>query len=123
MKTKNKKNKNKKNEQKNPGLDNLIWGSSNIMETYRDADTRAMVERSVSTRLHHAFKTQTLQKKKKKKRSEIYLRGKSVRSWCDGSSDRSFMVDPLVFSRSNQCPTTGVTKAVECAIMSVEWCI
>ena len=22
------------------------------------------------------------------------LRGKSVRSWCDGSSDRSFMVDP-----------------------------
>ena len=21
--------------------------------------------------------------------------GKSVRSWCDGSSDRSFMVDPL----------------------------
>ena len=25
------------------------------------------------------------------------LRGKSVRSWCDGSSDRSFMVDPLVY--------------------------
>ena len=24
-------------------------------------------------------------------RSEMYLRGKSVRSWCDGSSDRSFM--------------------------------
>ena len=24
-------------------------------------------------------------------------RGKSVRSWCDGSSDRSFMVDPLSY--------------------------
>ena len=23
--------------------------------------------------------------------SEMYLRGKSVRSWCDGSLDRSFM--------------------------------
>ena len=28
-------------------------------------------------------------------RSEILLRGKSVRSWCDGLSDRLFMVDPL----------------------------
>ena len=27
-------------------------------------------------------------------RSEMLLRGKSVRSWCDGSSDRSFMVEP-----------------------------
>ena len=27
----------------------------------------------------------------------MYLRGKSVRSWCDGSSDRSFMVDPLSY--------------------------
>ena len=27
--------------------------------------------------------------------SEMELCGKSVRSWCDGSSDRSFMVDPL----------------------------
>ena len=26
--------------------------------------------------------------------SEMLLRGKSVRSWCDGSSDRSFMEDP-----------------------------
>ena len=25
------------------------------------------------------------------------LRGKSVRSWCDGSSDRSFKVDPLSY--------------------------
>ena len=31
--------------------------------------------------------------------SKMYLRGKSVslRSWCDGSSDRSFMVDPLSY--------------------------
>ena len=28
-------------------------------------------------------------------RSEMQLCGKSVRSWCDGSSDRSFRVDPL----------------------------
>ena len=28
-------------------------------------------------------------------RSEMQLYGRSVRSWCDGSSDRSFMVDPL----------------------------
>ena len=25
--------------------------------------------------------------------SEMYLRGKSVRSWCDGSLDRSLMVE------------------------------
>ena len=29
--------------------------------------------------------------------SEMLLRGKSVRSWCDGSSDRSFIVDPLSY--------------------------
>ena len=28
------------------------------------------------------------------------LRGKSVRSWCDGSSDRSFIVDPLSYFSS-----------------------
>ena len=27
----------------------------------------------------------------------MQLCGKSVRSWCDGSSDRSFMVDPLSY--------------------------
>ena len=27
----------------------------------------------------------------------MYLRGKSVRSWCDGSSDRSFMANPLSY--------------------------
>ena len=30
-------------------------------------------------------------------RSEMYLRGKSVCSWCDRLSDRSFMVDPLSY--------------------------
>ena len=45
----------------------------------------------------------------KVKRSEMYLRGKSVRSWCDGSSDRSFM----------ECSTTGLTKAVVCASLYV----
>ena len=36
------------------------------------------------------------------------LRGKSDRSWCDGSSDRSI-----------QCSMTGVTKAVVCVILSM----
>ena len=27
----------------------------------------------------------------------MYLSGKSVRSWCSGSSDRSFMVDRLSY--------------------------
>ena len=27
----------------------------------------------------------------------MWLRGKSIRSWRDGSSDRSFMVDPLSY--------------------------
>ena len=38
--------------------------------------------------------------------------GKIVRLLCDGSSDRSFMVDPLNSK-------TGVTKAVVCVIPSV----
>ena len=28
-----------------------------------------------------------------------------------------------LFSHSSQCSTTGVTKAVVCAILSVGWCI
>ena len=57
-------------------------------------------------------------------RSEMWLRGKSVRSWCDGSSDRFFMGwTHWAISRSSQCSTTGVTKAVVCAILSVGWCI
>ena len=48
----------------------------------------------------------------------------SVRSWCDGSSDRSFMGRThWAISHSSQCSTTGVTKAVVCAILSVGWCI
>ena len=52
-------------------------------------------------------------------RSEMKLRGKSVRSWCDGSSGRSFMGwTHWAISRSSQCSTTGVSKAVVCAILS-----
>ena len=51
-----------------------------------------------------------------KKGSEMYLCGKSVRSWCDGSSNRSFMGwIHWANSRSSQCSTTGVTKAMVCA--------
>ena len=39
----------------------------------------------------------------------------------DGSSDRSLMVDSLTISCTSQCSTTGVTKAVVCAMMSVGW--
>ena len=30
---------------------------------------------------------------------------------------------PIAISRSSQCSTTGVTKAVVCVILSVGWCI
>ena len=48
----------------------------------------------------------------------------NVRSWCGGSSDRSFMGwTHWAISRSSQCSTTGVTKAVVCVILYVGWCI
>ena len=53
-----------------------------------------------------------------KLRSEVRLmalHGNSIHSWCDGSSDRSFMVDPLnyfFFQPVFSVPTTGVSKAV-----------
>ena len=31
--------------------------------------------------------------------------------------------DNKAISHSSQCSTTGVTKAVVCAVLSVEWCI
>ena len=31
--------------------------------------------------------------------------------------------EPIELSRSSQCSTTGVTKAVICAILYVGWCI
>ena len=56
--------------------------------------------------------------------SKMYLRGKSIRSLSDGSSVRSFMGwTHWAISRSSQCSTTGVTKAVVCVILSVGWCI
>ena len=34
-----------------------------------------------------------------------------------------FVTPAVDISRSSQCSTTGVTKAVLCAILSVGWCI
>ena len=56
--------------------------------------------------------------------NEMYLCGKSVRSWCDRSSDWSFMGwTHWAISRSSQCSTTVVTKAVVSIILSVGECI
>ena len=41
------------------------------------------------------------------------------RSWCEVSSDRSFMVNPLSYFPF----TKGLTKAMVCDILSVGWCI
>ena len=46
------------------------------------------------------------------------LCGKNIRSWGDGSSDRSFMVDPLGYFSFQPVP-----KAVVGVIMSVGWWI
>ena len=43
-----------------------------------------------------------------------------VRVFAHGASDRSFMGwTQSAISRSSQCSTTGVTKAVVCVILSV----
>ena len=42
-------------------------------------------------------------------------------SW--GGPIELFLFFSSIFSRSSQCSTTGVTKAVVCAILSVGWCI
>ena len=49
-----------------------------------------------------------------------------VRAFAHGEMSRR--IDPSwwthgAISRSSQCSTTGVTKAVVCAILSVGWCI
>ena len=50
---------------------------------------------------------------------ECILSSSSHRSWCDGSSGRSFMGwTHWAISHSSQCSTTGITKAVVCAILS-----
>ena len=46
----------------------------------------------------------------------VPLLNHSVRSWCDGLSDRSFMVDPLSYLSFQ----TGVTKAVVCGIRHIK---
>ena len=40
----------------------------------------------------------------------MLLCGKSVRSWCDGSSDRSFMVDPLGYFSFQPVPHDWCNK-------------
>ena len=49
-----------------------------------------------------------------------------VRAFAHGAMGRR--IDPSwwtheAISRSSQCSTTGVTKAMACAILSVGWCI
>ena len=48
--------------------------------------------------------------------TEIKLCGKSICSWCDGSSDQSFIE---LFLVPASVPQTGVTKAVVCVILSM----
>ena len=45
--------------------------------------------------------------------SKMLLCGKTVHSWCEGSSGQSFMVDPLSYFSM-----PGVTKAEICVIQS-----
>ena len=69
-------------------------------------------------------KRKKLKKKHNKPKSKFFSSYRNPRSWCDGSSDRSFMGwTHWAISRSSQCSTTGVTKAVVCVILSVGWCI
>ena len=50
---------------------------------------------------------------------EMWLRGKSVHSRCDGSSDRSFMVDPLSYFSFQPVFHDWCNKAVVFVILSV----
>ena len=54
---------------------------------------------------------------------EMQLHGKNVCSWCYGSSDQSFMVDPLSYFLFQPVFMTGVIEAVVCGIPSMEWWI
>ena len=47
----------------------------------------------------------------------------NVAPWCDGSSDRSFMVDPSSYFSFQPVFHDCLTKAVVCDILSVRWCI
>ena len=46
-----------------------------------------------------------------------------VEHFAHGSLDQSLMVDQLSYFLFSQCSTTGVTKAVVYAVLSVGWCI
>ena len=41
-------------------------------------------------------------------------------SWCNGSSDRFLMMDPLSYYSFQPVSMTGKTKAMICSILSVE---
>ena len=49
----------------------------------------------------------------------MQLRGKRVRLLCDGSSDRSFMADPLSYFSFQLVLYDWLTKAMVCVILSV----
>ena len=67
-----------------PSVHPLISPSICLVHPIRPSISHPSIHPSFLAFIHH-------------RESEIQLRGKSVRSWCDGSLDRSFMVDPLSY--------------------------
>ena len=51
--------------------------------------------------------------------SEMQLRGKNVHSWCDGSSDQSFMVDPSSYFLFQPVLHDWCNKG--CVVLSCLW--
>ena len=50
----------------------------------------------------------------------MYLRGKSVRSWSNGLSDRSFMVDPLGYFSFQPVPHNWCNSYPDCGMMHIK---
>ena len=59
--------------------------------------TKYIWELSNGINISTSITVQTYLPQDQKSGREIQLCGKSICSWCDGSSDRSFMVDPLSY--------------------------
>ena len=115
--------------------------------TYRITHTTAFatqvvehwLEREIDQWVHHMKDRSDEPSHHLKWGSEIYLTDKSVRSCCDGLSDRAFMVDPLGYFYRNvkycvilmilytitcQCSTTDMTTRDSVrAILSVACCL
>ena len=51
------------------------------------------------------------------------LVGSAAKGTCFGGMVAGGAGKRLAISRSSQCSTTGITKAVVCVILSVGWCI